>query len=45
MLENQALKQKLELFLNGSLSIKGKQGQKKQKKVGRKRGKHAASKV
>ena len=45
MLENQKLKEKLEFFLNGNLSIRAKTDDKKVKKVARKRGKNAAPKV
>lgn len=44
-MENQKLRERLEVFLNGSLSIKSKPEDKKEKKAGKKRGKQAAAQV
>ena len=45
MMENQRLREKLEQFLNGSLAIRSKNDDKKEKKTGKKRGKQAAAQV
>ena len=44
-MENQKMKEKLELFLNGSLAVRQKTDDKREKKVGRKRGKNAPAQV
>lgn len=41
MMENQKLREKLELFLNGTLSIRSKPEEKKEKRTGKKRGRQA----
>lgn len=45
MMDNQKLRERLQIFLNGNLSIRAKNEDRKQKKVGKKRGKHAAQAV
>ncbi len=45
MMDNQKLKEKLQLFLSGNQTARGKGEEKKEKKVGKKRGKHAAQPV
>lgn len=44
-MENQRLREKLEIFLNGALAIKSKTGDKKDKKPAKKRGRQAAAPV
>lgn len=44
-MENPKMKEKLELFLNGSLAVRPKTDDKREKKVGRKRGKNAPAQV
>ena len=46
MVENQRLKEKLENFLNGNLSVRAKGSEKKkERRVGRRRGKNAIPQV
>jgi len=45
MLENQRLKERLEQFLNGNLSICPKNDDKKEKKPAKRRGKNAVQQV
>ncbi len=45
MMDNQKLREKLEVFLNGALSIKPKKQDKKVKTIGKRRGKHAPQPV
>ena len=45
MLENQRLKERLEQFLNGNLSIRSKNDEKKEKKLGKRRGKNAIPQI